>query len=49
MSTPALNGLSLAALIKPFTVDELFAGWQQVQKRLCNDDGVFDQSYQASP
>jgi ABC-type sulfate transport system substrate-binding protein len=48
MSAPALNGPSSVAPIKLFTVDELFAGWQRVQKRLCNDDGVFNQSYQVT-
>jgi len=32
--------------IKLFTVDELFGGWQQAQKKHFDDGGVFDQIYQ---
>jgi sulfate transport system substrate-binding protein len=32
--------------IKLFTVDELFGGWKQAQKRFFDDGGEFDKIYQ---
>ena len=31
--------------VKLFTVDDLFGGWQQAQKKHFNDGGIFDQIY----
>jgi sulfate transport system substrate-binding protein len=32
--------------VKLFTIDELFGGWQKVQKAHFEDGGVYDQIYQ---
>jgi sulfate transport system substrate-binding protein len=37
------------AQVEQFTVDELFGGWQQAQKKHFDDGGIFDQIYAPSP
>jgi sulfate transport system substrate-binding protein len=46
LKSVALKYSSQFPIIKLFTVDELFGGWQKVQKVHFSDGGVFDQIYQ---
>ncbi|MBI3605566.1 MAG: sulfate ABC transporter substrate-binding protein [Nitrospirae bacterium] len=46
LKSVALKYSSQFPIIKLFTIDEVFGGWQKAQKRHFSDGGVFDQMYQ---